>query len=97
MTAVKAVGKNDDLVYDVGMHQGEDSDFYLKKGFRVVGFEADPDLAAQCRRRFFGEIESGQLVVVEGAIVDKQALAGGDKTIRFYKNIDVSVWGTVAE
>ncbi|MFT5604845.1 MAG: hypothetical protein ACI9G5_001808 [Paracoccaceae bacterium] len=42
-------------------------------------------------------MESGQLVVVEGAIVDKQALAGGDKTIRFYKNIDVSVWGTVAE
>ncbi len=27
----------DDLIYDVGMHTGEDTEFYLRKGFRVVG------------------------------------------------------------
>jgi len=35
-----------DLIYDVGVHQGEDTDFYLKKGFRVVGIEAN---AALCK------------------------------------------------
>ena len=24
------------LIYDVGAHRGEDTEFYLKKGFRVV-------------------------------------------------------------
>jgi len=28
------------LIYDAGMHRGEDAEFYLKKGFRVVGIEA---------------------------------------------------------
>ena len=28
--------KYDDLIYDVGMHQAEDTEFYLHKGFRVV-------------------------------------------------------------
>jgi hypothetical protein len=29
-----------DLIFDVGFHRGEDTDFYLKKGFRVVAVEA---------------------------------------------------------
>jgi len=91
------LNKCSDLVYDVGMHRGEDTDFYLKKGFRVVGFEADPDLAEHCRSRFSAEIDRGKLVVVEGAIVDRGVLDGGEKTVRFYKNTDVSVWGTVAD
>ena len=97
MNELKSPKRCNDLVYDVGMHQGEDTDFYLKKGFRVVGFEADPDLAATCRRRFSDEIDSGQLVIVEGAIVGRQILNSGNKTIRFFKNTDVSVWGTVAD
>ena len=35
-----------DLIMDVGMHRGEDAEFYLKKGFRVVGVEANPELVA---------------------------------------------------
>ena len=34
--------KQDDLIFDVGLHRGEDTEFYLKKGFRVVAFEANP-------------------------------------------------------
>ena len=33
--------KHADLIYDVGMHRGEDTAFYLRKGFRVVAVEAD--------------------------------------------------------
>ena len=61
--------KHLDLIYDVGMHKGEDTDFYLRKGFRVVAFEADPDLTGYCRKRFKEFLDSGQLKIVEGAIV----------------------------
>jgi len=35
---------NKNLIIDVGVHQGEDTEYYLKKGFCVVGIEADPQL-----------------------------------------------------
>lgn len=28
------IPKHKDLVYDIGMHKGEDTEFYLRKGFR---------------------------------------------------------------
>ena len=49
--------KCQDLIYDVGMHQGEDTDYYLKKGFRVIAFEAEPNLVASCQKRFEVEIK----------------------------------------
>jgi hypothetical protein len=61
--------KKDNLVYDVGMHEGEDTAYYLKKGFHVVAFEANPELIARNKRRFAPEMVSGRLVIVEGAIV----------------------------
>jgi FkbM family methyltransferase len=77
-----------DLIFDIGFHRGEDSEFYLKKGFRVVGIEADPELAAAARIRFHQSIADGQLHIVQGAIAE------GGGTIRFFKS-DNSVWGTV--
>ena len=78
------------------MHHGEDTDHYVKKGFRVIAFEADPDLAARCRRKFSDQIEKGKVTIVEGAIVPPSNAKGG-KTIKFYKNNDVDVWGTVVD
>jgi hypothetical protein len=40
-----------DLIYDVGLHLGEDSEFYLKKGFNVVAVEANPVNAAEAANR----------------------------------------------
>lgn len=88
--------KHLDLIYDVGMHKGEDTDFYLRKGFRVVAFEADPDLIAYCRVRFKASLQSGQLTIVEGAIVDRDWIRAGRTIVPFYKNNDHSVWGTVS-
>ncbi len=75
-----------DLVFDVGMHKGEDTAYYLAKGYRVVGFEADPELAAACAARFAGE---GRLSIVEGAIT-----ASSEPSVRFFRHPN-SVWGTV--
>jgi len=89
--------KYQDLIYDVGMHKGEDTEYYLIKGFRVIGFEADPDLVAHCRARFSNEISNGQVVIVEGAITEKSHIDNGNTTISFYKNKDNTQWGTVVQ
>ena len=79
-----------DLIFDVGMHRGEDTDFYLRKGFNVASIEANPDLVRACQNRFSAALRSGQLHIIEGAIADPSV---GD-TIKFYKN-EHSVWGTI--
>lgn len=73
--------KRPDLIIDVGMHRGEDAEFYLAKGFDVVAVEANPLLAAEARERFASEIGQGRLEIVEGAIAatsDPQTLALAD-------------------
>jgi FkbM family methyltransferase len=80
-----------DLIFDIGLHKGEDTDFYLKKGFKVVAFEADPDLIAICKVRFQEPITRRRLRIVEGAIAPEAA--GG--RIAFYKNLQKSEWGTI--
>ena len=52
------------LVFDVGMHQGEDTDYYLSKGYRVIAVDADPSLIERASQQF-GEAErEGKLVLV---------------------------------
>lgn len=89
--------KHLDLIYDVGLHKGEDTEFYLRKGFRVVAFEAHPDLIASCKTRLKEFLDNGQLTIVEGAIVEPELIDAGKKTVRFYKNTQASIWGTVFE
>lgn len=57
------------LVFDIGFHQGEDTRYYLYRGFRVVAVEADCRLVAAGRERFREEIASRQLVLLH-RIVD---------------------------
>ena len=63
--------KHKDLIYDVGMFDGHDTAFYLKKGFRVIAFEAMPKFIEKNKKKFEKEIEEGKLIIVEGAITDK--------------------------
>ena len=46
------------------MHNGDDTAYYLRKGFRVVGVEANPFLAELCRRRFASAIDREALIVL---------------------------------
>jgi FkbM family methyltransferase len=79
-----------DLIFDVGLHRGEDAEFYLKKGFKVVVFEANPDLVDHCKRRFQDVISCRRLHIVEGAIAPETA---GERIV-FHKNLQKSEWGT---
>jgi FkbM family methyltransferase len=78
-------------VFDVGLHDGADTDYYLKKGFSVVAFDADADHVARGRARFAKEIASGRLRIVEGAIASPAA----GNYVEFYKNLTKSDWGTI--
>ncbi len=78
----------------IGLHKGEDTEFYLKKGFEVIAFEAYPVLADQCRRKFSTQIAEQRLVIVEGAIIDAAA-CGSATTVKFYRNETDTYWGTI--
>jgi hypothetical protein len=56
------------LIYDVGLHKGEDADFYLRKGYQVVAIEANGELVADAKRRFEDAITRGKLHVIHGAV-----------------------------
>ena len=77
-----------DLIFDVGMHTGEDTAFYLKKGFRVVAVEANTKLVGEAEARFEAEVESGQLRIVAAAI------GRNPGRTTFYANDQKDDWGT---
>src|SRR5262249_25717269 len=64
-----------DLIYDVGMHDGTDTDFYLKKGFRVVAIESNQELVAAARWLFADAFASCRLTVLNVAISDRDGVA----------------------
>ncbi|MBV9280189.1 MAG: FkbM family methyltransferase [Chloroflexi bacterium] len=63
--------KCDDLVFDVGMHRGEDTEHYLRQGFRVVAVEANPALVDAATQRFATAIASGRLTIVGAAVAEE--------------------------
>lgn len=79
-----------DLIFDVGMHSGLDTRFYLGKGFRVVAVEANPALAENARSAFRAEIDAGRLVIVQ------KAIAANDGTVRFHVNLRNPEWSTIS-
>ena len=55
------------LIFDLGFHNGDDTDYYLKKGFSVVAVEANPTLIDAGKIRFENEIENGRLILYHRA------------------------------
>ena len=64
-----------ELIYDVGMNNGDDSAFYLARGFRVVAIEADPSLAVAGRERSRREIADGHLMLLNVGIAGEEGEA----------------------
>jgi hypothetical protein len=78
-----------DLIFDIGMHNGEDSEFYLKKGFRVVAVEAVESLCTAVAEQLAESVDTRRLVIVN------KAIAAQEGPVRFYLNEPLSVWGTL--
>jgi FkbM family methyltransferase len=77
-----------DLIFDIGLHKGEDTEFYLKKGFRVVAVEADGAHCDAVAKKFAGAVDDKRLIIVN------KALAREPGKVTFYKS-QLSVWGTI--
>lgn len=84
----------DDLIYDVGMYDGADSAYYLRRGFRVIAVEADPWLCEAGRARFRAELASGQITIVPKAIVSDSGPSG---TIELFVNRQNREWNSLVE
>lgn len=97
MTQKKTTSKQKDLIFDVGLHRGQDTDYYLTKGFRVIAFEANPENAEFCRKKFSEAVADGRLIIVEGAITDQEKIKEGSHKIRFYRNLSSSLWGSTCD
>ena len=82
--------QHSDLIYDAGMHQGKDTDFYLKKGFRVIAIEASTSHVSVAQQQFRTQIADGKLTIVPAAVAPT---AG---RIQFYLNLDKDDWGTIS-
>ena len=76
------------LIYDVGAHKGEDTEFYLEKGFRVVAIEAMPEFCESISKRFSEHVRSGALTVINVAVSNSPG------NVNFYVDDRVSEWGT---
>ena len=76
------------LIFDLGFHVGQDTEFYLKKGFRVVAIEANPPLVREGEAKFAQEIASGSLRLLNVGVGDR---AG---RFPFYVNRQLSHWSS---
>lgn len=76
------------LVYDLGMNNGDDTEFYLKRGFDVVAVEANPALCREVEARFAEAISAGRLTLVKAAIAENNG------EITFHVNLDNHHWSS---
>lgn len=76
------------LIYDIGMHVGQDTAFYLAKGFRVVAVEANPILVREAQRTFARELATGALTILNIGVGDRAGV------FPFYVNALHSEWSS---
>ncbi|HKY42452.1 MAG TPA: FkbM family methyltransferase [Pyrinomonadaceae bacterium] len=76
------------LIFDIGLHNGDDAAYYLALGNRVVGVEANPLLAAACTTRFSAEIEQGRMTVINSGLLEQPG------SFTFYRNLQDDGWSS---
>ncbi|MCE0499036.1 MAG: FkbM family methyltransferase [Methylacidiphilales bacterium] len=76
------------LIYDVGMNNGDDTAYYLHRGFNVLAIEADPTLCSKASLRFKNEIKEGRLTILNIGIAPVQG------ELDFWICDGLSVWNS---
>ncbi len=79
---------NENLIYDIGMHNGDDTAYYLSLGYNVIAIEASPDLVEKGKLRFQQEIADKRLEILNVGIASKSDF------MDFYLNKANSVWNS---
>jgi len=81
--------KDSRLIIDLGMNNGDDTAFYLSRGFSVVALDANPALCERAQARFCAATDSGRLKILNAAIWEKNGHAS------FYVNLDNDHWSSL--
>lgn len=76
------------LIFDIGVNAGEDTSFYLEKGFRVVGVEANPRIFDELQLNFAEAIADGSLTLLNIGLWNEAS------TLPFYVNLDNDHWSS---
>jgi FkbM family methyltransferase len=79
---------DDNLVFDIGSNAGDDTAYYLNKGFKVVAVEASPILASTLRERFDEQLKTDRLTIVNAGVFQAEG------TFPFYRNLDNDHWSS---
>lgn len=82
----EAVTGSAGVIYDFGMNDGSDLEYYLKKGNKVVSVEANPELCLQVSEAYRSEIEMGRLTIVNVALSSQDF---GETDFYIHKTNDV--------
>jgi FkbM family methyltransferase len=82
-------GSPQGLIFDLGLHKGYDAEFYLKKGFHVVGVEAVPSLSELAASRLSAFAERLQ-------VVNKALYHRSGETVSFFTVPDKDDWGSLS-
>ena len=62
------------LAFDIGVNNGDDTEYYLKKGYRVVAIDANPKLCDQVAAKFAAQIQTNDLFVVNVGVGDTDGI-----------------------
>jgi FkbM family methyltransferase len=76
------------LIYDIGLHDGEDSAHYLREGARVVAIDANPVMCAAAEAHFRNYIQTGQLTVINRGLAERSG------QLEFWICDDVTEWSS---
>jgi FkbM family methyltransferase len=79
---------HEDLIFDIGSHIGDDTENYLRRGYRVVAVDADPRMIGICQRRFSSEIVANRLILLHVGIEKKTG------TLPFWVNREKDDWSS---
>jgi FkbM family methyltransferase len=79
----------EDLVFDIGMHNGDDTEEYLARKYRVVAIEANPTLVEAAKKRFSRAIAARRLVIEGCAIFNREG------TTTFWVNDEKDDWSAL--
>jgi FkbM family methyltransferase len=76
------------LIYDVGVHDGTDTAYYLRCGLKVVGIEANPVMVDYLKKKFSDELINGRLTLINAAIAECEGES------EFWVCDDMSEWSS---
>lgn len=79
---------NDTLIYDVGLHNGDDTAAYLEKGYKVISIEADPVQAQKAKERFRDYINKDRLKILNIGVASEEG------EFDFYINEEKPEWNS---